>query len=542
MAKADIILKSSNIFDSIRDEPFAGAIAVAGDRIVAVGDAAEIDKAYAGDGARVYDFGDKLIVPGFIDAHMHYFSGSLMTSKYMCLIFDCKSEIECADRIEAFAAEHPEFEQVVALGWQVSWWGEDAALPTKASLDARIPERPVFAYSADGHCMWLNSKALAKTGTTAETTVSFGDICKDENGELTGVYLDMEAIAVPSSIALSMPSDELKTLLADFNKGLSAAGVTSVTDMAADVTSGGDMQGYRILKELEDENALDIRMHLYPGLGSKPDTSKADGLSKKYNSDKLRIAGLKQFVDGVTYTFTAALLEPYTNNPSTKGKTFFSYETILECVLNANKHGYGVRLHCIGDAAVKLALDVYEESGKVNDMTGIRNCVEHIEALRPEDIPRFAKIGAIASMQPLHVTFNDNEKVLAVGEERAKYQWPFKSVYKTGAGMAFGTDFPVVTFDPIPSLHAAVTRTNADGKQMGTNPDEKLSLAETIKVYTAGSAYSVGKEKDLGALEAGKFADIVVFDRNLFGIEAREILDAKVEMTLLNGKVVYGAR
>ncbi|MDR1573563.1 MAG: amidohydrolase family protein [Clostridiales Family XIII bacterium] len=538
MAKVDLILKSDNIFDGVGDKPFAGAIAVAGNRIVCVGDA-EKAEAYADDGARVYELGDKLITPGFIDAHMHYFSGIFMTSRYMCSIYDCKSEAESVERLAAFAAEHPEFEQIAGIGWQISWWGEGAALPTKASLDARIPDRPVFVYSADGHCMWLNSKALAKTGVTAEATVSFGEICKDENGELTGTFLDMEAIAVPSSKAFDLPNEEMKALLVEFNRSLSAAGVTSATDMAAVVTANGDTREYQMLYEVEQEGKLNVRLHLYPGLGTKPDVSLADGLRGKYKSDKLRIAGLKQFVDGVTYTFTAALLEPYTNNPSTKGKTFFDYETIRECVLYANKNGYGVKLHCIGDAAVKLGLDVYEESHKAGFAAGVRNCVEHIEALRPEDIPRFAELGVIASMQPLHVTFNDNEKILAVGEERAKYQWPFKSVLRTGATIAFGTDFPVVTFDPIPSLHAAVTRTNAEGKPMGTNPDEKLSLAETIKAYTIGGAYTVGREEELGTLEAGKLADIVVFDRNLFGIEAREILNAKVRMTVQDGEIVY---
>jgi predicted amidohydrolase YtcJ len=208
-------------------------------------------------------------------------------------------------------------------------------------------------------------------------------------------------------------------------------------------------------------------------------------------------------------------------------------------VLHANKKGYGVRLHCIGDAAVKLALDVYEESRAAGAATGVRNGIEHIEALRPEDIPRFAEIGAVSSMQPLHVVFNDNEKVLAVGEERAKYQWPFKSLLRAGATLAFGTDFPVVGFDPVPSLHAAVTRTNAEGKPMGTNPGEKLSLAEAIKAYTAGGAYAVGCDETLGTLEAGKRADIAVFDRNLFGIDPQEILEAKTVMTLMNGEIVY---
>jgi predicted amidohydrolase YtcJ len=211
-------------------------------------------------------------------------------------------------------------------------------------------------------------------------------------------------------------------------------------------------------------------------------------------------------------------------------------------VLEANRKGYGVRLHCIGDAAVKLGLDVYEESRKANDLTGIRNSVEHIEALRPEDIPRFAALDVVASVQPLHITFNDNEKILAVGAERAKYQWPFKSLLRAGATLAFGTDFPVVTFDPIPSLHAAVTRTNAEGKQMGSNPDEKLNLAETIKAYTIGGAYVVGCEDALGTLEAGKLADLVVFDRNLFGIAPQDILNAKVEMTVADGKIAYEAR
>ncbi|MDR2132578.1 MAG: amidohydrolase [Clostridiales Family XIII bacterium] len=539
MVKADMLLKSNNIFDGVGDKPFAGAIAIAGNKIVDIGDAEKM-KAYAAGGARVYELGDKLVTPGFVDAHMHYFSGIFMTSKYMCPVFDCKSETECADRLEGFAKEHPEFEQILGIGWQISWWGEGAALPTRHSLDARIPDRPVFVFSADGHCMWLNTKALKKTGTTPETTVRFGEICKDENNELTGTFLDMEAIAVPSSMAFSISADEMKALFLEFNDKLSAAGITSTTDMAVGVTSDGDTLGYQILKELEDEKKLVVRLNLYPGLGTEPDTAPADGLREKYNSDKVRIAGLKQFVDGVTYTFTAALLEPYANNPSTKGKTFFPYETYRDCVLRANENGYGVRLHCIGDAAVKLALDVYEESRKAGgDRPGVRNGVEHIEALRPEDIPRFAPLGVVASMQPLHVTFNDNEKVLAVGPERAKYQWPFKSMLRAGATLAFGTDFPVVTFDPIPSLHAAVTRTNAEGKQMGSNPDEKLSLAEAIKAYTAGGAYAVGRDASLGTLKAGKLADVVVFDRNLFGIDPREILDAKVEMTLMDGEIVY---
>ncbi|MDR2295748.1 MAG: amidohydrolase family protein, partial [Clostridiales Family XIII bacterium] len=345
MSKVDILLKSNNIFDGVGDKPFAGAIAIAGNRIVDIGDAERME-AHAENAARVYALGDRLVTPGFIDAHMHYFSGILMTSKYMCLIFDCRSEIECADRLSAFAAEHPEFDQIVGIGWQVSWWGENAKLPTKHSLDARIPDRPVFVYSADGHCMWLNSKALEKTGTTAKTIVRFGEICKDENNELTGTFLDMEAIAVPSSMAFSVSAEEMKALLVDFNRSLSAAGITSVTDMAVGVTSNGDLPGYRVLKELEDEGKLAVRLHLYPGLGTEKDTTHADGLREKYNSDKLRIAGLKQFVDGVTYTFTAALLEPYANNPSTKGKTFFPYAIYRDCVCEANRKGYDVRLHC----------------------------------------------------------------------------------------------------------------------------------------------------------------------------------------------------
>ncbi|MDR2296654.1 MAG: amidohydrolase family protein, partial [Clostridiales Family XIII bacterium] len=235
-------------------------------------------------------------------------------------------------------------------------------------------------------------------------------------------------------------------------------------------------------------------------------------------------------------------LEPYANNPSTKGKTFFPYAIYRDCVCEANRKGYDVRLHCIGDAAVKLALDVYEESRAAGAPAGIRNSIEHIEALRPEDIPRFAALGVVASMQPLHVTFNDNEKVLAVGAERAKYQWPFNSLLRAGATLAFGTDFPVVGFDPIPSLHAAVTRTNAKGKQMGTNPGEKLRLAEAIKAYTAAGAYAVGREDTLGTLEVGKLADIVVFDRNLFGIAPQRLLDVKVQMTLADGEIVYEAR
>ncbi|MEL7658187.1 MAG: amidohydrolase family protein [Bacillota bacterium] len=238
-------------------------------------------------------------------------------------------------------------------------------------------------------------------------------------------------------------------------------------------------------------------------------------------------------------TYTAYLLEPYSDNPETVGFSNYPAELYEECIVGANKEGFGVRLHCIGDAAVRLALDAFEKSNHQNDNRMLKNTIEHIESIHADDIPRFAQLGVVASMQPIHLPLDVNEKISRIGEERCQYEWPFKTMLENNATLAFGTDFPVASINPFPNIYAAVTRCDEHGELFGINPQERISLAETLRAYTYGSACAINREKELGTLEAGKLADIVVLDRNLFAVSEAEIPVTSVALTVMDGQIVY---
>ncbi|HYE69817.1 MAG TPA: amidohydrolase family protein, partial [Anaerovoracaceae bacterium] len=296
---------------------------------------------------------------------------------------------------------------------------------------------------------------------------------------------------------------------------------------------------YEVAAALEQEGELTVRLHLYPSLGLDTNYEKVKSLREKYSSEKLRVSGLKQFVDGVTSTYTAYLLEPYSDNPDTVGFSNYPAELYEKCIVGANKEGFGVRLHCIGDAAVRLALDGFEKSNQQNDNSKLKNTIEHIESIHADDIPRFAQLGVVASMQPIHLILEVNEKVSRIGEERCQYEWPYKTMLENNATLAFGTDFPIAGINPFPNIYAAVTRCDERGELFGTNPKERISLAETLKAYTYGSACAINRENELGTLEAGKLADIVVLSKNIFAGSNEEILNTCVKLTVMDGQIVY---
>ena len=539
MKKADIILKSSCIYTCTDLDVFAGFVAVKGNRILAVG--SDNIAGYIDENTEVIELGDKLILPGFIDAHDHFFDGAVTSSEHMCDITSSKSEEEAVEMLKEYASSHPDEKRIRAMGWFPANWN-DAPLPTRKSLDKEFPKIPVYCIAADFHTIWLNEKALEESGYTAEYIPPSGEIGKFEDGTLNGLLFEPDAFQMAMEKIMDFTIEEEKENLKAFLAHIAKAGITAVSDMSAGDYSFGNQNNLIAAKELSETGELTARIHVYSKLIGYEDFTDTIRCAEKYNDDRLKINGVKGFIDGVTSTFTGLLLEPYTDRPDTTGigVPVVSHDDLKKYVIAANKAGLPVRLHCIAEGAVRMALDIYEESLKVTGHK-LNNTIEHIETIDEQDIPRFKELNVIPSMQPQHLTLDFNEKIRRLGEKRCRWEWPHRSLLDAGAVLAFGTDYPVVDFNPYPSLYTAVTRLDMEGNPTGINPEEKITLKEAIYAYTAGSAAAYGRLDELGTLEEGKLADIVVADRNLFIVPEAEIKDAQTAMTVMDGKIVYSS-
>ena len=535
--RADLILKSNNIFTSTSDKPISGGVAIKGNKILAVGEDFE---AFLGPETEVREYGDKLIMPGFIDAHVHYFMAGLAASEHVCgELIASSSEAECAAMIKEFAEQHPDEKRIRGYGWFPANWN-DAPLPTKKSLDEAVPDRPVYLVVADGHTLWMNSLALEEAGITVDMKPKSGSVGKLENGELSGLLFELDAMAPAMEKVMELDIEPMKKLHREFMGHINKWGVTSISDITAYDYNDTTYRNYSAVREMEREGSLTCRIHLYTKLDGYRDFTKALEYQKEFCSEKLRLSGVKGFIDGVTSTFTGLLLEPYSDRPDTcgVGVPTVAKEDNMDYVAAANKAGLPVRLHCIADGSVRMALDIYEHSQRENGELPFCNAIEHIENIHPDDIPRFAELSVIPSMQPYHLTLDFNEKIGRIGRERCRWEWPHRSLLDAGAQLAFGTDHPAIDFNPFPNLYAAVTRLDDEGKPTGVNPEECIELSEALTAYTAGAAKPYNRD-DIGVLEAGKLADVIVVDRDLFSIPPEEIRDASVVLTIMDGAIVY---
>lgn len=537
--KADYCLKSTAVFTGTEEQTKKACILVKGDRIMDVVPF-QIAKNFIDEHTIVFDYGNKLIMPGFIDAHTHFFSGALAASEHVCEdIVKSTSEEECVQMMLQYAKSHPKEKRIRGRGWFITNWG-DASLPTKKSLDKVFPDIPVYLQAADCHSYWCNSKALEECGITKDKKVSSGYIGKLENGELSGMLVEMEALQPADKMYRLFSKEEQKEIYIDFIKKTAENGITSLSEMMPADYNEENYIKYNVIRELEQERNLKVRLHIFPKLYDCENYKAALNLQKEFNSDYIKISGVKGFIDGVTETYTGLLLEPYTDHPDTKGigVPVKSQKELNSSVIKANKAGLPVRIHCIADGSVKMALDAFEESVKINGKK-FANTIEHIENIDPSDIPRFRQLGVIPSMQPIHLILDANGKINRIGKHRIQYEWPIKSLLDDCHEMAFGTDYPVVEINPFENIYAAITRRTKDGREASYNPWEKVTLAEALRAYTYGAAKTYSREKEIGSLEKGKLADIIVIDKNLFEIEEKEILKRKIEMTMLGGTIIY---
>lgn len=538
---ANYVIKSNAIFDGVKETPYPGVVVVEGNKIAKViegGDGAE----YIGPDTKVLDYGDQMVMAGFIDAHDHFFDGTVTSSEHMCAIFASKSEEEAVEMLKEYRRTHPDEIRIRAIGWLPTLWN-DAPLPTKRSLDEAFPDIPVYAIAADFHTFWCNSLALDEAGYSPDDVFPSGGLGKFEDGSLNGLVHEPAAFLKAKFKVFEFSLEEKQENLRNFIQQTSAAGVTSVSDMSGSDFVGGEVSPLDAALEMSKRDELNVRVHLYSDMNDYEDFTSTKEFAAKINNGFVQLSGVKSFYDGTTSTHTAWMLQPYADKPETCGEgcPFLPVEDMNRKAAAANAAGLPVRIHCIGDAAVKAGLDTFEYSIKVNGRHGLKNTIEHIEVIDPVDIPRFAELDVIASPQPQHLPLDEFEKSTRCSEEVANTQWALRSMLDAGAKMAFGTDYPVVDFNPYPSLHAAVTRCFADGRPASTNPQECITLYESIMAYTMGAADVYGRADELGSLEEGKLADIIAVDRNLFAVPEQEIYDAKTIMTMIDGRIVYEA-
>lgn len=507
------------------------ALAVLGNRIAAVGFTAEI-KACAGARTRVIDAGGGLVLPGFNDAHVHFLMGGLQLSEVN--LRDAKSPKEFVARLQQFARKIPAGQWITGGEWDHEWW-PGAPLPTREWIDPVIPEHPVFVRRLDGHMALANTCALKLAGIIRDTPeVAAGKIVRDPHGEPTGLLKD----AAMEYVEKVMPAPDFGQKLAAAKAASEFAaslGVTSVQDMSA----GADVGVYQTLAE---RGELKTRIYGMTPLADWERLART-GIHAPFGSDLLRIGGLKAFSDGSLGSSTALFFEPYLHEPENfglPGPDMVPEGVMLRRVLAADKAGLQVVVHAIGDHANRQMLDIFKTVAEQNGPRDRRFRIEHAQHLRPAEIRRFGSERVIASIQPYHAADDGRWCESRLGAERCRGAYPIKSLLDAGGALAFGSDWTIAPLDPLTGIHAAVTRRTLDGKNPdGWQPQEKITVAQTVCAYTIGSAYAEFAEAVKGSITPGKLADLVILDRDIFTIDPAEILNARVLCTVMDGNVVF---
>jgi predicted amidohydrolase YtcJ len=510
--------------DSAR--PWAEAFAVRGERIATVGSSAAVRKV-AGT-ARVIDAAGRMVVPGFIDSHVHFIDGGFGLSSVQ--LRDAKTPAEFIARIKAFAATVPPGAWITGGNWDHEQWGGE--LPRHDWIDSVTPNNPVWINRLDGHMSLANAAALrAARVTRASREVAGGTIVRDARGEPTGVLKD-NATDLVNAVMPNPPAELEDRALDTAMAYVAAQGVTSVVHM-------GTWRDLAIFERAHKAGRLKTRIYAAVPLATWEqlrDTVAARGRGDAW----LRIGALKGFVDGSLGSHTAAMLQPFTDAPSDTGLFVNTHEHLYEWTSGADKAGLHVIVHAIGDRAIRDQLDIFERVEKENGPRDRRFRIEHAQHIAPPDIPRFAKLGVIASMQPYHAIDDGRWAEKVIGPERSKTTYAFRSLRDAGATLAFGSDWFVAPPTPLEGLYAAVTRRTLDDRNpTGWIPEQKISLEDALRAYTRGAAYATFTEKEKGVIAPGTLADFAIIDRDLTKVAPEAIRDAHIALTAVGGRVVY---
>jgi len=542
---ADTVVVNARIYTLNTGQPWAEALAIRGGEILAVGTAQQISPMRDAH-TRVIDAGGRLVLPGFVDSHIHFLEGSL-NAQWMVIDYNATLP-ELQAQLKAYAAENPEKKWILGRGWSYPMFGA-AAIPDKKYLDEVISDRPVYLEGFDGHTWWANSKALQAGGITRRTPDPPGGYFGHDpkTGELNGVVKEDAADALIEPMIPPPSREERLSALRASLKEANRVGLVRVHCASNLLERESDWDNADLYDQLWRSGALTLRMYMAyymspPSLTDK-DLSAIEEGRRRYHDEWISLGAVKFFADGVIESHTAALLAPYSDDPTQSGKLLWDPAEYTKAVTELDRRGFQVFTHAIGDRAIRTALDAYEAAQKTNHTTDARHRVEHIETVSAADIPRFGQLGVIASFQPLHAYPDDDTlKVWArnVGPERAQRAWAWHSIESHGGRLAFGSDWPVVTMNPWPGVQTALTRQTTEGQPPdGFVPQERVSLEDAIKAYTLGAAFAGHREKTEGSLEPGKVADLIVLSQDLFKTEPTEIAKTEVLLTMVGGKVVY---
>lgn len=529
---ADLIITNANVYTVDKNHPRAEAIAVIGDRIVAVGTSADID-AWRGASTKVIDAGGKLMLPGFNDSHVHFISGGLQLDSID--LRGATGPDDFAKKLADRAKITPKGEWITGGDWDEEKWSPPQ-LPTRQMIDAVTPDNPVSVNRYDGHEVLVNSVALKLAGITAQTpNPPGGEIVKDKDGNPTGILKDAAQSLVDSKIPPI--SHERRVRAAKRALGHAARlGVTSVQAMSA------EYDDIRVFGELLDRGELTARIYVAPPLSSWKNEAQV-GLRYAWGSSYLRVGAMKAFADGSLGSTTAYFFKPFTDAPNTRGLLSDEMQPLSKMrdrMMRADTNDLQLCVHAIGDNAISIVLDLFNDVTKAHGAKDRRFRIEHAQHIAPKDFDRFASLNVFASMQPSHAIDDGRWAERRIGPERIKTTYAFRTLLDHGVRLAFGTDWTVAPLDPMKTLYAAVTRATLDGKNPnGWVPEQKIKLSEAVEAYTMGSAYAEFQEQEKGSITVGKLADVVLLSDDIFQIEPAKIGDVQVDMTMVGGKVVW---
>lgn len=535
--KADLLIINGKVLTIDRDNPRAEAVAIKGDIIMAVGTTREISKLADEGSTTIIDARGRLVIPGFNDAHVHFgpLDPDYIELRYTIdpksITEKVKVQVERSKPGELIRGGHWEHEMFIDRNW-----------PSKELIDSVSPDNPVVLSRADGHSVLVNSYVLRKSGITSQTPDPFGgEIQRDPlTGEPTGILKESAENLIKTGAVRTNRTveEESERTWQGYLLALKEArefGVTSIQ-----IPGSADFEAYeRLMKKGQLTSRIDI------GRTLTDDTAilkSYRSLADKYPGEGnwIRFGYLKAFIDGTIGSGTALLFEPFADNPKSSGLAMMTYEKFEKMVVKADKHGFQIGVHSIGDKGNNWTLNAFEKASQENGQRDSRHRDEHSQTLQLSDIARFAQLGVIPSMQPTHCISDKKFYEKRIGQERCKGAYVWRDLLETGAILAFGTDYQVEPLNPMEGLYAAVTRKDRLGEEgEGWFPKQKLTMEEAIKYYTFGSAYAQFMDNRKGMIRKGYLADIVITDKDLLTIPESEIMKTRIDYTITGGKVVY---